>query len=247
MKLLDFSIMIKQALQESCFVGEVYIAGGAVRDHLLGKSSDDIDLCVHIPEGGILLAHFLCDLWNIAAPEVHPRFGTAKFRYQGLTIEAVMTRKEVYRPKNRNPIVEFADLETDVLRRDFTVNSLLMEVESGSILDLTQMGLADLEAGLIRTIGDANRVFAEDPLRILRAIRFALLDGFELESTTYAALQLQLPALKHLSAKRLECELRKILHSGCIERAMRLLEDSGVYATVQHRFNFKTASNYPLV
>ncbi len=228
MNLQDLRELLRKPLLDTDYAGKVYLAGGAVRDYLLGRAALDFDICVNLPDGGIQLAKYLSVLWNLPKPVIHSKFGTASLAYQGLSLEFVMTRSETYKPGNRNPRVEFADLRTDVLRRDFTINSLLMDIFTGEVLDLCQMGLSDLEAGLIRCIRDPLQVFAEDPLRILRAIRFALQLGFEIETDTYSALRLSPGSLKNLSKVLHTREMLKIMSSKDKERARHLLRDCGL-------------------
>lgn len=223
---------LKAAISGSEFEHKVYFAGGAVRDSLLGRESGDIDICVEMPDGAVLLAEYLAQKWKLNNPVIYARFGTALLNYKGLKLELVMTRAESYRPHNRKPNVIFADLSSDVMRRDFTVNALLMEVESGNILDLSGKGLADIKRKTISCVGNPAHVFAEDPLRILRAIRFALQLGFQIDNQCRAELKLCAQHLKDISAERIAEEFNKILMMDDLPRIVALLLESSVLPVI---------------
>ena len=232
MKLPELRAVIHDAIANTEFAGKVYFAGGCVRDYLMGNESTDIDIAVELPEGGVRFARYLHEHLNTSHPIVYHRFGTAMTIFQGIKIETVMTRTESYRPQNRNPKVCHSDLYADVMRRDFTVNSLLMSVADGSILDLCGQGRVDLADGIIRTVREPHLTFGEDPLRILRGIRFALKLGFELEPLTADGIRDHATDLQHIKQERIADEFNKLIVMPDIERTMRLLERSGVLAQI---------------
>ena len=183
---IDF---LSKEIRASKFKGKVFVAGGYVRDELLGLDPKDIDLVVELPNGGIAFAEWLTKKHKIykknSNPVIFPNFGTAKFQLYGIShnghdlsnleIEVVMTRKEKYSDsKGRKPDVSPGTLKDDVERRDFTVNSMLKDLTTGEVVDLTGMGKKDLKAGVIRTPLDPDVIFNEDPLRMLRAVRFTV-------------------------------------------------------------------------
>ncbi len=205
-----------------------YAVGGYVRDRLLGKSGKDIDIVV--VGDGPDFARLLADHLNIANISIFKKFGTAMLRYRGLVIEVVGARRESYRSNSRHPEVEGADLETDLARRDFTINALAVALNGanpGEVIDPFS-GLADLHAGIIRTPLEPLRTFSDDPLRILRAIRFATQLQFEIEPLTLAALGSERERLAIISQERISDELIKMLASNKPSIALRLLSDSGV-------------------
>ncbi len=212
MHLMQLRDLLVEQLRGSSFEAETYFAGGCVRDWLLDKQTElqEADVCVHLEEGGIKLADFLCSSLHGSQFISHPEFGTAAFSYEGLRLEFVATRKEMYRKNSRFPQVSFGSLEEDVLRRDFTINSLLMQVSTANVLDLTGMGLDDLRAGLIRCIGNPREKFREDPLRLIRAFRFAVRFGFTIEPLTREAWQSEAGGLRKLSRRAIESELNKL-------------------------------------
>jgi poly(A) polymerase len=217
-------LQIKPMLIGTEFCGKVYFAGGCVRDWELeveksggrevegfGVFAADVDISVDLPNGGIRLAEYLCPKLEGEDYCSYPAYGTAKFSAGGTTLEFVATRKEVYKLGNRYPKVFPGTLADDVLRRDFTINALLMNAKTGEILDLCSMGLSDLQQGTIRCVGEPFHKFNEDPLRLLRALRFALRFGFRIEPGTYNAMKSEDGLISQLSARSIEAELQKML------------------------------------
>lgn len=220
MNLEDFRIELAALLQDTPFAGKVYFAGGCVRDYLsellFGRQQaltpqSDIDITVEIENGGIRLAEYLLRSLNAVQFVSFPAFGTAKLRYSEGYMEFVATRKEQYRKDSRYPLVSYGTLQDDVLRRDFTINALLMDITTGEFIDLTELGMNDLKDGIIRCVGDPVLKFREDPLRLLRALRFSLRFGFKLEPETYEAMRFEGNAIDRLSKSCIKKELDKML------------------------------------
>ncbi len=212
MNLQELQQIIARQLIGSEFEQCSYFAGGSVRDWLLdhGTELKEADLCIEQERGGILLAEKLRKELKGSDLVLHPAFGTAGFYFQNIKLEFVATRQEVYRQGNRFPRVSFGTLRDDVLRRDFTINALLMQICSSEVLDLTGLGMADLKAGLIRCVGEPGNKFSEDPLRILRAWRFSLKLGFALEPETKRALEEKGKLINRLSQRAINTELAKL-------------------------------------
>lgn len=236
--LLDF---LSTQVKTSPFKGKVFIAGGYVRDKLLGKPSKDIDLVVTSDDGGIAFATWLTKKLGIHSasnPVVYPRFGTAKFNLRGIThkgvslgdidIESVMTRKETYTDGSRKPDVAYGTLEQDAERRDFTVNSLMQDLTTGEILDPTGKGLIDLRDGIVRSAIDPNIIFKEDPLRMLRAVRFAGKYHWTLPDYMVQALVDNAQQIQRISAERVQDEFNKILMTDNPADLIRLLQRVGL-------------------
>ncbi|MDX1931596.1 MAG: HD domain-containing protein [Capsulimonadales bacterium] len=186
---------LRQATAGTEYEGKLFLVGGYVRDKLLGRTAggDDLDLVL---EGD---ADAVCRLlWEkrVAShpPVTYPSFGTAMVHVggsdgdRGVQVEFVTAREETYRQKSRKPIVRPGTLRTDALRRDFTVNTLMESLHTGEVLDLTGQGRADLAAGILRTPLEPVRTFADDPLRMLRACRFAAKLGFVIAGETLEAI-----------------------------------------------------------
>lgn len=171
-------------------------------------------------------------------PVIFPRFGTVKFNLRGVVhngvdlsemdIEAVMPRKEKYVPGSRKPIVTGGTLKDDVERRDFTVNSLLKDLSTGEILDLTGSGKEDIKAGIVKTPLSPDKIFTDDPLRMLRAIRFTMKYDWQLPMFMIRGLKKNASQLQNISQERIRDELDKMLMTGSPDRAIKLLKVTGL-------------------
>jgi poly(A) polymerase len=220
---------IKAAITNTKFESKVYLVGGAVRDYFLNVESKDLDFVVEMESGGIELAKYLFEIWNTHYPILFPKFGTAHIEYKGFPLDFVNTRTEIYDLKSRNPIVGFGSLEEDLSRRDFTCNSIAYNISEESFVDL-KGGIIDIQKGIIRTTSDPDIIFAEDPLRIMRAIRFSAQLGFDIEPDTWTAIVKYVPWLKNISNERIRDEFNKILVAEHFVRGLNLLKYSGILA-----------------
>jgi poly(A) polymerase len=204
-----------------------WAVGGYVRDSLLGRLHPDLDVVV---EGGqaLELAQRFAALTGARRPALFPRFGTAQVTWEGRQVEFASARAESYPPDSRKPDVRPATLEEDLLRRDFTVNAMLMDFD-GRVLDPLG-GRADLERRLLRTPREPERTFADDPLRMLRAVRFAAQLGFDLDPAILPAMRAQASRARPpvLSVERVNDELRKMLVSERPGLALELLDQGGL-------------------
>jgi poly(A) polymerase len=193
---------------------QAFAVGGFVRDKILGRTCKDIDIvCLG---NGIDLAHEVANLLK-PKPKVSffKNFGTAQIKYKNIDIEFVGARKESYRNDSRKPIVENGTLEDDQLRRDFTINAMAIHLEEnnfGEIIDPFN-GLQDLQNKIIRTPTTAQITFNDDPLRMMRAIRFATQLQFKIEDNTYQAIEPLAARLSIISQERITDELNKIILS----------------------------------
>jgi len=191
------------------------VVGGYVRDKLLGRPTKDADIvCVG---DGILLAHEVAKAFT-PRPTVafFKAFGTAQIKLaDGFEVEFVGARKESYRGESRKPEVEPGTLEDDAARRDFTVNALAVSLNTADFGTLVDPfgGLKDLDAGILRTPLDADVTFSDDPLRSLRAARFATQLGFAIPPETFAAMQRTAERLSIVSIERITGELEKIIRA----------------------------------
>jgi tRNA nucleotidyltransferase/poly(A) polymerase len=211
---------IRDAIVGTTYSGRTYIVGGFVRDKILGRKGEDIDIVVDMPEGGIKLAKYLHEINICSKPVIYRNFGTALIIVDGRKIELVMTRSENYRAENRKPVVQSASLIEDIQRRDFTVNTLLMDIVSGQVLDLSGYALSDIKSGIIRTTSDPDTTFKDDPLRMLRAVRFAGQLNFEIEENTKDAILQNCEALNFISWQRKRDELSNMLLQKNPEKAL---------------------------
>ena len=206
----------------------VYVVGGYVRDSILGREDQDIDIVVM--GDGIAFAREFAE--DIGAPTVVPfeRFGTAAVPLSGGKVEFVGARRERYTADSRNPNVTAGTMDDDLRRRDFTVNAIAASLNGdsyGMLLDPFG-GRADIAARLLRTPLDPEQTFEDDPLRILRAIRFAAQLGFTVSPETLAAVKKMRERLSVVSQERVTDEFLKILRSPLPSVGLRLLFDTGV-------------------
>ena len=201
---------------------QAYLVGGAVRDRLLGLPLHDFDITTDARPDD--LSRLFPDSELVGA-----HFGVVLLRRRGLALQLATFRSESSYRDGRHPeaVVFETDPRADVLRRDFTINALLEDPLSGEVLDFVG-GRADLEARLIRAVGPAGERFAEDHLRMLRAVRFAARLGFEIEPGTLAAIGEQAPSIGRISAERVRDELVRILTEGQARRGLALLDESGL-------------------
>lgn len=199
---------------------EAYVVGGYVRDTILGTPNDDIDVVV--VGSGPKFAQAYAD-YRGEKVQIYENFGTAKIG----DLEFVGARKESYERGSRKPIVEDGTLEDDLTRRDFTLNAMAINLKTYDLVDLFN-GLQDLSDGILRTPTDPNITFSDDPLRMLRCIRFACRFGFTIDMKTYGALKTNKERIRIISAERIATELGKILMSGQPGRGFMILEDVGL-------------------
>ena len=207
---------------------EIYVVGGYVRDLKLGKSSKDIDFVV--VGDAMLFADMLKKELHLRTLVRYPRFGTFMTRYYGYTLEFVNAREESYRSDSRKPVTRQADLYSDLSRRDFTINTLAMDISPqhfGKIIDVYN-GMEDLDKGIIRTPLEPEQTFTDDPLRMIRAIRFAARLNFTIETETYRAIRKNRKRFTIVSQERITDEFNKILMAGQPSLGMRLLDESGL-------------------
>lgn len=208
---------------------ECYVIGGYVRDIFLRRTSKDIDFVV--VGSGVALAEAVAKkMGKQSKVTVYKNFGTAQVKYKGYELEFVGARKESYTHDSRKPIVEDGTLEDDLKRRDFTINTLALCINRARFGELVDYfnGLQDLENRIIRTPLDPNITFSDDPLRMMRAIRFASQLGFDIHPETFDAIVANRERISIVSAERITDELNKIILSPKPSVGFVLLEKTGL-------------------
>lgn len=219
---------LREATRGSQYEGQLFLVGGIVRDKVMGlPDQQDIDIVL---EGDApSLAKFL-HKQGIAEhpPVIFPKFGTAMVSVKGDQVEIVSARAESYDPNSRKPEVRMASLREDALRRDFTINTLMENLHTGEIIDTLGVARQDLDLHIIRTPADPRVTFSEDPLRMLRAVRFAARLDFAIEPATYRAIEDEVDRLSIISNERIRDELTKIMSSPGFSKGFELLRKSGL-------------------
>ncbi len=212
----------------------VYAVGGAVRDLLLGRSTTDLDFVAVGENAGLRVARQVAKALRGQQVHLYPTFGTAAIRLPekagGLVLEFVTARRESYRHDSRKPEVEMGTLDDDLARRDFTVNALALDLHPdrfGTLLDLFG-GLADLDAGLLRTPLDPAQTFEDDPLRMVRAARFAAQLGFRVDDAATEAMRAAAARIEIVSMERVADEVQKLIATPVPSRGWKVLYEGGV-------------------
>lgn len=208
----------------------VYAVGGFVRDMILNRHPNDLDIMVEGENAGIKFAKLLSEKLNIHPPVVFEKFGTAKLVIDGKEIEFIMPRKEYYNDNSRNPDTKIGTLEQDALRRDFTVNAVFLRLNDMKILDLCNKGLEDIKNKIIRVTDEesSDLIFEQDPLRILRAVRQSFQLKFKIERKTYQSMINKAGRITIVSGERIRDEINKMLLFNVPSRAFMMLDDINV-------------------
>jgi putative nucleotidyltransferase with HDIG domain len=213
---------------------DAYIVGGLVRDLFLNREPKDLDIMVCYKDnfsdgrlGGINFAKILAKKYTLHSPVVFEKFGTSKLFIESEEVEFVMPRKEYYGPSSRNPDTTIGSLEQDALRRDFTINALFLRLRDMTILDFTSKGLQDIKNKTIRVTDPKNAeiIFKQDPLRILRAVCQSLQLNFSIEPITYNAMKASAKRIEIVSPERIRDELNKILIEPTPSKAFLIMDN----------------------
>lgn len=235
--------LIQKNIKNTSWDHKIFAAGGYVRDEILKTPSKDLDIIVNDTDGGIKFATWLAKKLKIYKPNSNPvifkTFGTAKLTLKNIKflgydlsnfdIEFVMPRGEKYTKGSRKPEVYKTTLKQDALRRDLTVNSLFKNLSNNEILDLTGKGIDDLKNGIARTpLDNPDETFSDDPLRMLRLIRFSVKYNWKLPRFMLMALKKNAKKITYISEERIQDELNKILLTNYPDKGIRLLQWTGL-------------------
>jgi putative nucleotidyltransferase with HDIG domain len=213
---------------------EVYLVGGYIRDILLGREEERDEMDFMVTGDGTEYAKRLAKKLNVKNVNVFKTFGTAHFRYNGMNFEFVGARRESYTRNSRNPEVLPGSFEEDIRRRDFTINAIalsLCERNFGEIIDIFN-GIEDIKRKIIRTPLDPIETFSDDPLRIMRAIRFATVLEFDIEERTLKGIKETRERLEIITQERITEEFLKIMSAKKPSIGLQLMLDTGVMEIV---------------
>lgn len=228
----DICKYLRDLVRQTEWEGHIYAVGGCIRDEILGVEIKDIDIAVDIPGGGVGFAKWLHKK-NLTKgrPVYFAKYGTAKLvlrRFPDDEIETVQTRAEKYtRETSRCPEVVAGTIEDDCFRRDFTVNTLYRDLTTDRVLDMTGHGIDDIRNGILRTPMNPEITFDDDPVRILRCLRFATRFGWKIDPEVMEALIHNIPRLEIVSKERHRTELGKMLSGRDPVKALILLQQTG--------------------
>jgi tRNA nucleotidyltransferase/poly(A) polymerase len=220
-KIRKLTDLIQSTIKGTHFEGKVYYVGGCIRDLLLGLDVKDIDIVVEMNNGGILFAGYMAMKHKCFAANTNPvvfeTYGTAKFQLykdedlKDIEIECVQTRKEQYHKESRNPDTAYGTIQEDAARRDLTINALYYNISTEEVFDFNKKGLDDLCNQVIRTPSDPDIIFKDDPLRMLRVIRFSNKLGWGIEKNTWLGILKNVNRIDIVSQERVSDEISKIL------------------------------------
>ena len=206
---------------------EAYAVGGFVRDYYLHRPSSDIDVVV--VGNGVAVAEELAKELGVRVT-IYRTYGTAMLHWNDVEVEFVGARRESYSPNSRNPQVEPGTLEDDQRRRDFTINAMAWSLNDATFGELVDPfdGMADLEDCIIRTPCEPDQTFSDDPLRMMRAVRFASQLGFDIDGDTYDGICRQADRIKIITKERIIVELNKIMESPVPSIGLNLMRTTGL-------------------
>ena len=253
---------LRELIRNTEWEGHLYAVGGCCRDELMGQPIKDVDMAVDLPCGGIRFAEWLHDNgYTSHHPVTYPNYGTAMLRLKAFPddeLELVQTRKEKYTDHNRrNPETVFGSLEDDCMRRDLTINSLYYDIFGGKFIDITNRGIADIKHHIIRTPADPDMTYDDDPLRILRCIRFASRYGWAIDKDVSESMCRNAHRLEIITAERIHTELDKMLTCKLPVMALELMRECGAmqhvipelcltFAMAQNHYHFGTVWEHTL-
>lgn len=231
---------MKKLIENTEWNNKVFLVGGGVRDQIMGKKPKDLDFVVNGDiNAGINFSSWMAKKLNIfkenSNPVIFPSYGTAKLslinnnsNLPNIDLEFVAPRKEEYIIGSRKPKVINGDMTDEVMRRDLTINSLLRNISTDQVLDLTGKGLNDIKQGIIRTPAEPDVIFKDDPLRMLRAIRFTVKYDFKIGEDILKSITKNSDWINSISQERIQDELNKILVTNKPVEGIELLRTTGL-------------------
>ena len=224
---------LREVISGTSWEGKVYAVGGCLRDSLMGHDIHDVDLAVEVPDGGVQFPIWLDQqALTLVPPTLYRRFSSSRLKLKAFPddeIEVVQTRREQYTDANsRNPEVCFGSIKDDCERRDLTINSLYQNVTTGELLDITGHGVDDIRYHRIRTPMEPNETYSDDPIRILRTLRFAVRYGWEIPDDLWKAMEANAGRMKIVRRPRVSTEFEKMLLSNDPVKLLKMMKRLGV-------------------
>ena len=247
-KYKQICIYLRDLIKGTKWEGNIYTVGGCCRDSIIGATIKDVDLAVTLPDGGIAFAEWLHKKHlTKGEPIKFRKYGTARMllkKFPDEEIELVQTRAEKYTDRtSRDPSTVFGSIEDDCFRRDLTINSLYYDISGDRMLDITGKALADIKNHLIRTPSDPEMTFDDDPVRIIRTIRFATRFGWNIDPAAMEAMKKYATRLKIITPERMQSEFDKVLEGPQPSRALELLREVGamhyIIPELEKEFNLR--------
>lgn len=234
------STTLAQIIKGTAWENHVFLVGGCVRDEMMQTKIHDIDIAVDLVNGGIRFAKWLQKKRLVAkgrSVQIFEHFGTAKVRlrmYPKDVIDCVQTRKDRYvYEEEPHPEQNYGTIKEDAIRRDLTINSLYVNVSTGELLDPTELGRHDIENHIIRTPNDPDETFTDNPMHILRCIRFAVRYDWKIEDSLIDSMKRNVDILAESTPTRITKEVISILRLKRKKRAFRLIEIVGAKKYVE--------------
>ena len=224
---------LREVIKGTSWEGKVYTVGGCLRDAIMGHDIHDVDLAVNVPDGGVVFPMWLEKQGlTLVPPTLYRRFSSSRLKLKAFPedeIEVVQTRREQYTDANsRNPEVCFGTIRDDCERRDLTINSLYQNVSTGEILDLTGKGIDDIKNHRIDTPMEPNETYSDDPIRILRTLRFAVRYGWEIPENVWQAMKDNGGRMKIVRRPRVSTEFEKMMASNDPVTLLKMMKEIGV-------------------
>lgn len=231
---------LAQIIKGTVWENHVFLVGGCVRDEIMQTKIHDIDIAVDLVNGGIRFAKWLQKKRLVArgrSVQIFEHFGTAKVRLRAFpkdVVDCVQTRKDRYvYEEDPHPEENFGTIKEDAIRRDLTINSLYVNVSTGELLDPTCLGMQDIEHHVIRTPNDPDETFTDNPMHILRCIRFAVRYEWNIEPDLIDSMKRNVDILAEATPTRITKEVMSILKLKRKKRAFRLIETIGAKKYVE--------------
>lgn len=225
-------------IKDTEFENNLFAVGGCCRDEILGNEIKDLDLVVSLENGGIKFAEWLeNNHYTKGTIVTYPRFGTAMFKLKDFPdeeLEVVQTRTEIYNSDSRKPDTTFGTLKQDCMRRDLTINAIYYDISNSKMIDVTGRSFDDIKNKVIVTPCDPDQTYIDDPLRIMRCIRFSCKLGWNIDNNVFESMKRNVDRLSIISKERIKDELMKIFKSNNTLNGLLYIRDINAMKYILH-------------